>query len=135
MVPAKGDSLKINSNSDNLRLVERLIDDVCQIYNVDENCYGNILIAVTEAVNNAICHGNQNNPEKYVFIGFQSSNKQLTFSIKDEGPGFDFASLPDPTDPSNIDKLSGRGVFLMKNLSDKIEFLNNGKEVALSFNS
>src|SRR5437868_2359316 len=135
MVPSKGDSLKINSRADNLRLVERLIDDVCQIYNVDVNCYGNILIAVTEAVNNAICHGNQNNPDKFVQIGFQSSDKQLVFSIKDEGQGFDYASLPDPTDPANIDKISGRGVFLMKNLADKIEFNHDGKEVSLWFNN
>ncbi len=135
MVPAKGDSLKINSNSDNLRLVERLIDDVCQIYNVNEDRYGNILIAVTEAVNNAICHGNKNNPDKIVQIGFESAGNQLTFKIKDEGPGFDYSNLPDPTDPANLEKLNGRGVFLMKNLSDKIEFFNNGKEVALSFNN
>jgi serine/threonine-protein kinase RsbW len=133
MVPAKGDSLKINSNPDNLRLVERLVDDVCQIYNVDENSYGNILIAVTEAVNNAINHGNQNDPNKIVHIGFQSEDKKLTFSIKDEGQGFDYSSLPDPTDPTNIDKISGRGVFLMKNLADKVEFANNGNEVSLSF--
>jgi serine/threonine-protein kinase RsbW len=135
MVPGKGDSIKINSKPGNLRLVERLIDDVCQIYNVDENSYGNILIAVTEAVNNAIYHGNQSNPDKYVHIGFHSDNKQLVFSITDEGQGFDYTSLPDPTDPSNIDKMSGRGVFLMKNLADKVEFKNNGKEVALCFYS
>jgi serine/threonine-protein kinase RsbW len=133
MVPAKGDSLKINSNPDSLRLVERLVDDVCQIYNVDENSYGNIMIAVTEAVNNAISHGNQNDPSKIVYIGFQSEDKKLTFSIKDEGQGFDYSSLPDPTDPTNIDKISGRGVFLMKNLADKVEFGNNGNEVSLSF--
>jgi serine/threonine-protein kinase RsbW len=135
MVPAKGDSLKINSRADNLRLVERLIDDVCQIYNVNEDNYGNILIAVTEAVNNAICHGNQNNPDKFVQIGFESANQQLIFSIKDEGAGFDYANLPDPTDPANLDKINGRGVFLMKNLADKIEFHNNGKEVSLAFNN
>jgi len=135
MVLSKGDTLKINSRADNLRLVERLIDDVCQVYNVDENSYGNILIAVTEAVNNAICHGNQNNPEKFVQIGFQTADKQLIFSIRDEGPGFDHASLPDPTDPANLDKISGRGVFLMKNLADKIEFNHDGKEVSLWFNN
>ena len=135
MVPGKSDSLKINSKADNLRLVERLIEDVCHIYNVNEDNYGNILIAVTEAVNNAIFHGNQNDPEKFVQIGFQSSNQQLIFSIKDEGPGFDHANLPDPTDPSNIEKINGRGVFLMKNLADKIEFHNKGEEVSLAFNN
>ncbi len=133
MVPAKGESLKISSDPQNLRLVEKLIDDVCQIYNVNQDSYGNILIAVTEAVNNAISHGNNNNPAKKVSIGFESDEKQLTFKIEDEGPGFDYQNLPDPTDPANLEKINGRGVFLMKNLADKIEFQNNGKQVSLSF--
>ena len=135
MVPAKGENLKIHSKADNLRLVERLVDDVCQIYNVNEDSYGNILIAVTEAVNNAINHGNQNNPDKIVQIGFETSDKQLIFNIKDEGTGFDYQNLPDPTDPSNLDKINGRGVFLMKHLADRLEFKNNGKEVSLAFNN
>ena len=135
MLQSKSESLKINSKADNLRLVEHLIDDVCRAHNVNEDHYGNILIAVTEAVNNAICHGNKNNPEKFVHIDFQTHNKQLIFLIKDEGPGFDYANLPDPTDPANIDKINGRGVFLMKNLADKIEFRNKGEEVSLAFNN
>lgn len=133
MIPTKYETLKINSNPHSLLLVERLIEDVCDVYNVHEDCYGNILIAVTEAVNNAICHGNKNNPEKFVKIGFESDNNNLIFSICDEGNGFDPSALPDPTDPSNIDKLSGRGVFLMTNLCDFIKFEENGKKVLLGF--
>ena len=133
MIPAKHQTLKINSNTRNLRLVERLIDDVCQIYNVPEECYGNMLIAVTEAVNNAIIHGNKNDPEKVVRIGFEADDSTLTFSITDEGHGFDYTSLPDPTDPKNIQKPSGRGVFLMSTLADKILFEQNGRRVLLGF--
>ena len=135
MIPARNETLKINSRPEHLRLVERLIDDVCQVFNVQEDAYGNILIAVTEAVNNAIYHGNKNNPDKFVNIGFQNSEKQLIFSVTDEGQGFDFLGLPDPTDPKNIDKPSGRGVFLMKNLADSIQFEQNGKTVKLAFNN
>lgn len=135
MIPTRSETLKINSKPDNLRLVERLIEDICQAFNVHEDSYGNMLIAVTEAVNNAIYHGNKNNPDKFVNIGFQNSEKQLIFSITDEGQGFDFLGLPDPTDPTNIDKPSGRGVFLMKNLADTIEFEQNGKTVKLAFNN
>src|SRR3954468_13079163 len=128
MIPTKHQTLKINSNTQSLRLVERLIEDVCEVYEVSEDCYGNMLIAVTEAVNNAILHGNKNNPEKVVRIGFESEDhtNRLVFSIADEGQGFDHSKLPDPTDPSNIDKLSGRGVFLMTNLCDSIRFEQNG---------
>lgn len=134
MIPARGQRLKIESTSDNIRLVERLIEDICDLYNISEDNYGNILLAVTEAVNNAIYHGNQNNPHKSVHIGFENGNKQLVFSVCDEGKGFDFSNLPDPTDPSNIDKMNGRGVFLMKHLADKVEFQQDGKEVLLHFN-
>ena len=133
MIPARGQKLKIESSSENLRLVERLIEDVCEIYNVSEDNFGNIMIAVTEAVNNAISHGNKNNPAKSVQIGFENLEKHLKFSVTDEGNGFDYNGLPDPTDPNNIDKVNGRGVFLMKNLADKVEFNDNGKEVHLTF--
>jgi serine/threonine-protein kinase RsbW len=133
MIPAKHQTLKINSNTQSLRLVERLVEDVCQIYSVNEDCYGNMLIAVTEAVNNAIVHGNKNDPEKYVRIGFESDEDQLVFSITDEGQGFDYTRIPDPTDPANIEKISGRGVFLMSNLSDFIRFEQDGRKVLLGF--
>lgn len=133
MIPARGQKLKIESTADNLRLVERLIEDVCEIYNVSEDNFGNILIAVTEAVNNAIHHGNKGNPAKSVQIGFENLEKKITFTVSDEGQGFDYNGLPDPTDPENIDKPNGRGVFLMKNLADKVEFNRNGQEVHLTF--
>ncbi len=135
MIPTKHQTLKINANTQNLRLIERLIDDVCEVYNVNEDCYGKMLIAVTEAVNNAIIHGSKDNPEKFVKIGFESDDNKLVFSVTDEGQGFDPASLPDPTDPSNVDKVSGRGVFLMSNLTDFIKFEQNGSRVLLGFNN
>ncbi len=129
-----GDSLKISSDTQNLSVVERVIDEVCEKYKINEDRYGNILIAVTEAVNNAIQHGNSNNPEKSVTIRYEASPQSLVFSISDEGKGFDYQNLPDPTSPENIDKINGRGIFLMKNLSDDIQFNENGKQVMLRFN-
>ncbi|MBS1635110.1 MAG: ATP-binding protein [Bacteroidetes bacterium] len=134
MIPAKGEKVRIASNAENIRLVERLVEDVCEVFNVNEDNFGNILIAVTEAVNNAIYHGNQGNPDKQIQIGFESIGNNIIFSVSDEGKGFDFNNLPDPTDPINIDKPNGRGVFLMKNLADKVEFYQQGKEVSLTFN-
>jgi len=134
MIPAKGEKLDITSTSDNIRLVERLVEDVCDVFNVNEDSYGNILIAVTEAVNNAIYHGKKGNTNKHIKIGCESGDKNICVSVADEGRCFDFNNLPDPTDPLNIDKPNGRGVFLMKNLADKVEFNNNGQEVLLTFN-
>ena len=134
MILTTGENLRISSDTQNIRLVERVIDDVCDQYKVNEDRYGNILIAVTEAVNNAIQHGNGNNPEKSVTIAYNIDTNSVTFSIKDEGNGFDHNNLPDPTAPENIDKINGRGIFLMKNLSDEIKFGENGKQVQLKFN-
>ena len=82
-------ALKINSQPQSLYLVEQLIEEVCDTHKVKEDCYGNILIALTEAVNNAIQHGNKSNPNKFVSIDFENENNVLVFSVCDEGSGFD----------------------------------------------
>lgn len=129
-----GHSISFQSKAENLNVVEQMINTVCEEHKVNEDYYGNILIALTEAVNNAIHHGNKSNPNKTVNLGLVSSGSTLTFTIEDEGPGFDYNNLPDPTDPKNIEKPHGRGVFLMKNLADSIEFLNDGSKVKMNFN-
>jgi serine/threonine-protein kinase RsbW len=91
------------------------------------------MIAVTESVNNAIMHGNKNDRTKNVTLSLSLNNNVINFRIKDEGIGFDFQNLPDPTSPENLDKPSGRGIFLMKHLSDEVNFSNNGSLVELSF--
>jgi serine/threonine-protein kinase RsbW len=134
MILTRGENLRISSDTQNITLVERVIDDVCEAYKVNEDRYGNILIAVTEAVNNAIQHGNNNDPAKSVTIAYSIDSSGVTFYVSDEGNGFDHTKLPDPTAPENIHKMNGRGIFLMKNLSDNIQFDQNGKQVQLKFN-
>ena len=95
--------------------------------------YGNIMISVTECISNAIIHGNQSNAAKMVHLELQMQPGLLICSIEDEGRGFDFSNLPDPTEPENIEKLGGRGIFLMRNLSDDVKFEENGKKTILSF--
>ena len=121
------------SKAENINLAERLIDDLCAKHNVNEDLYGNILIAITEAVNNAIHHGNKLDPSKNVTLGYSVEGSRLTVMITDEGPGFDFDNLPDPTEPENIEKPHGRGVFLMKALADEVSFDQNGAEVEMVF--
>lgn len=127
-------SLNLASSSDSLTIVEKKIDEITKESKVNEDLYGNLLIAVTEGVNNAIHHGNKSNPEKNVQIDIEiNEENQLVFSIKDEGEGFNPDALPDPTDPANIEKPHGRGVFLMQQLSDEIEFEEEGRQVILKF--
>ncbi len=91
------------------------------------------MVAVTESVNNAIKHGNGENKEKNVWLSLSYEGKMIKFVIADEGLGFDFKNLPDPTAPENIDKPNGRGIFLMKHLSDEVNFKDEGKVVELCF--
>ena len=133
MLLSPDQKLRLSSRPENILLVERLIEDVCDVFSIGEEKFGNILISVTEAVNNAIHHGNKSNPDKNFDVAFKTTPKDITFIIKDEGAGFDYNNLPDPTAPENLEKDSGRGVFLMKSLSDKIEFNEGGRTIALSF--
>lgn len=121
------------SKAENINLAEKLIDELCEKHNVHDDYYGNILIAITEAVNNAIHHGNKLDPEKSVTLGYSVNGDKLSVFISDEGPGFDYENLPDPTEPENIEKPHGRGVFLMKALADDVGFEQNGSEVEMVF--
>lgn len=125
--------IEIPSISENIRIIESFIDNAKERFNLNDDIYGNIMIAVTESVNNAIMHGNKNDRTKNVTLSLSLNKNIINFQIRDEGLGFDFQNLPDPTSPENLDKPSGRGVFLMKHLSDEVNFSNNGSLVELSF--
>ena len=129
------DSIKIQipSLSENIRIIESFIDNAKEKFRLNDDIYGNIMIAVTESVNNAIKHGNRNNKEKNVSLSLTLNENILKFTVEDQGPGFDYNNLPDPTAPENIDKPSGRGIFLMKHLCDEVHFKENGKVVELYF--
>jgi serine/threonine-protein kinase RsbW len=121
------------AKAENIALAEKMIDEACQKYGVHESHYGDILIAITEAVNNAIHHGNRLDPAKSVSLGYQVKEDKIVFVVSDEGAGFDHDHLPDPTDPQNIERPHGRGVFLMRALADNVEFENNGATVIMAF--
>ncbi len=125
--------LKVPSLMENIRIVESFIDNAKEKHNIGEDIYGNIMIAVTESVNNAIKHGNQENEKKNVKLSMELEDHRIRFRIEDEGPGFDYNNLADPTAPENLDKPGGRGIFLMKNLADELIFSNEGRSVELVF--
>lgn len=127
------DKLSIPSDFGSISNVEVLIDNVCSKIGVNEDYYGNVLIAVTEAVNNAIEHGNRLQTEIKVELRVGEKDNVICFFVKDHGEGFDFNNLPDPTAPENLEKENGRGIYLMKSLSDEVEFENGGSEVNIYF--
>jgi serine/threonine-protein kinase RsbW len=128
-------SLKVSSKPENIALVEKFIDDMRNEINIGDDVYGNILISITEAANNAIIHGNKCDEKKEVTIeyGLDDRGKNLTFIVRDQGPGFDYNNLPDPTEPENLEKTHGRGVFLMMQLADMVVFSDNGASIEMQF--
>ncbi|HZY80495.1 MAG TPA: ATP-binding protein [Cyclobacteriaceae bacterium] len=125
--------IEIPSLAENIRMIESFIDNAKEKYQLDDDIYGNIMIAVTEAVNNAIKHGNRSDSTKNVSLTLSFEEGLIKFKVEDEGTGFDHQNLPDPTSPENLEKPGGRGIFLMKHLSDEVEFDDNGRVVELSF--
>jgi serine/threonine-protein kinase RsbW len=125
--------IQIPSLSENIRMIESFIDNAKEKFHLNDDIYGNIMIAVTEAVNNAIKHGNQSDATKNVSLSLNLEESLIKFQIEDEGKGFDYHRLPDPTAPENLEKPGGRGIFLMKHLSDEVQFKDSGRIVELSF--
>jgi len=125
--------LNIPSELGNLRMVEKAIDELSLELDLSDEIYGNVLVATMEATNNAIVHGNQSNPAKDVKIEIQFDDRILKVLIEDQGKGFDHYNVPDPTAPENLEKINGRGIFLMERLSDEVLYLADGRIVELKF--
>ena len=125
--------VKIPSIKENVSVVESFIENVGEKIRIEEAIYGNVLVSVTEAVNNAIVHGNKEDKNKKVRLGLKQNKKSVRFIVEDEGMGFDHNTLPVPTNPKNIEKVKGRGIFLIKSLSDKTTFKQGGRVVEMLF--
>ena len=105
-ITGESQTLELASNPDSISVVERMIDDIRNKYNVSEDMFGNMLVAITEAVTNAIYHGNKSDPAKMVSISCTHTPHSIVFTIADQGPGFDYYNLPDPTAPENLEKIN-----------------------------
>ena len=128
-------TLQIPSLLNSISLVENFIDTIKEEYNIPDEPYANILTCISEVTNNAIIHGNKENEQKHVRMTLEiQNNKCLIFTVSDEGSGFDYNRLPDPTAPENIEQLNGRGVFIVKQLADQCIFNSLGNKVELHFN-
>lgn len=125
--------LKVPSNPRNISVVETFVNRMVEKYKISPDLHCNILVSLTEAVNNAILHGNCCDETKNVQIQFKRSKNTLAIRVSDEGCGFDLQNVPDPTAPENLTKCGGRGVFLIRQLSDAVKYHNNGSTVEMQF--
>ncbi|MDI1321514.1 MAG: ATP-binding protein [Algoriphagus sp.] len=129
----KSIKISIPSLIENIKIIESFIDNAREKFEINDDIYGNIMISVTECISNAIIHGNESNKNKLVHLELLIEDELLKFIIEDEGQGFDFNEQQDPTAPENIEKPGGRGIFLIKHLSDDVKFEEGGKKTVLSF--
>ncbi len=128
------EKLTLDSTPENISSIERFVEEICDYYNINDTYFGNILIALTEAFKNALVHGNKNDPSRSIQLVFESKLKGLSFTITDEGSGFNPDNIPDPLDLEIDPSIqTGRGLFLIRSLSDKVEIKNEGRSIEMFF--
>jgi len=111
---------RYRSRPDAVVKAERLAEKVGRKCEVATGLLQDICIAVTEAVNNAVEHGNKLEPDKFVTLRFECSEQSLTISVGDEGPGFDIGLVADSLSPENLTKPNGRGLLIVESLMDEV---------------
>ena len=125
--------LKLPSNLRSIHVLDSFVQDLVHQYQISQEVHGNMLISLTEAVTNAITHGNHYDENKVVQINLQKKSDTIAIRVSDQGCGFDPSNVPDPTCEENICKCGGRGVFLMQRLCDQIQYKDNGRTVEMHF--
>jgi serine/threonine-protein kinase RsbW len=126
--------LKMKSELQEIHKLEDFVEQISDVFNINSTYYSNILVALNEAVTNSIIHGNKSDKNKMVTVLFEAKNKGLFFTVSDEGTGFDFENYPDPTDITiqNYTEI-GRGLYLIKSLSDSIVYDTDRKLLEIGF--
>lgn len=124
-------NLVLKSNRNEIRKFDILLEQVNQKFELTVEKFINLQIACSEALINAIVHGNKEDENKSVYTGIEINEVKLIVRIKDEGEGFKIEELPDPTSNENLLKESGRGIFIIQSLVD--DFKCNSSESGTEF--
>lgn len=130
---AQSETLVIQSDPDNVVKVDEWAERIAVEMGFTEDHRDDIAISVTEAVNNAISHGNDNDPNRRVIIEFDKRKDSLKVTVRDEGCGFNLGDVDDPRKPENLMKPCGRGVLIIRKLMDEASFSygKNGMQVVM----
>lgn len=129
-------SCTLPSNLEQLKCIESMTAQAAERCGLSDDQADNLAIAVTEAVGNAIVHGNKMDPEKKVRVRYELNPDAVRVTVSDEGRGFDPNRIANPLDPDNLLKESGRGVFILKQLMDDVryEFTDRGTTIHMTLN-
>ncbi len=126
MIERPPNILVISSKTSELQKVEGFLKEVWEYYNLPENCFNKIFLCISEGVNNSITHGNQGYDHKIIELKLECENTSLWVEIADEGDGFDYHNVANPTKEENILKESGRGIHIIKSIANNVEFNPQG---------
>ena len=126
-------TLQLPSKPESITQLELLIEQIADKHQVSEDTFANMMTCLNEIAINAIVHGNKLDENKKVIVNADVDSKRVIWTITDEGEGFDYDHLPDPTAEENLENLTGRGVFIVKQLADQCVFNTKGNEVELHF--
>ena len=126
-------TLQLASQPESIAQLEVLIEEIADKYQVADDTFANMMTCLNEAVNNAILHGNKQNPANIVIVNAEVEGRRIVWTVTDEGEGFDPDQIADPTAPENLESLTGRGVFIIKQLADQCIFNDRGNELELHF--
>lgn len=119
-------SVTLSSTFDQAETVPDFVDTIVDECGLDEDPSETFKLILSEAVTNAIIHGNKENPEKFVHIKVKITDRSMSAEVKDEGDGFEYENKNDPLKDENLLNTGGRGIFLIKQFSDHMEFKENG---------
>lgn len=133
MIMERRKEIRLDSVTKSLRQVERFVEEISDFYHLNDSYFGNILIALTEAVSNAIHHGNKNDPSKKVHILFESKPEGLSFKVIDQGAGFNYKDYMSKDDLLSANEMKGQGLVLIHTLADEVHFQNKGRVIEILF--
>lgn len=125
--------LVISSELENIEKVSLLLEQVFAEACLDKSLFNKVLLGLSEAVNNSIIHGNRLNPKKNVAISICLTGELVVVEIQDEGSGFCYEDVPNPTISENLRKERGRGIFLIRNMADEIAYFDGGRCVEIKY--
>lgn len=129
----KRKEIKIESVLDEMFKVEQFVEEISEEFLLYGNYFGNILMAVTEAVKNSIIHGNEQDRNKLVRITVENNKEGLWISVSDEGEGFDFKKYSNQGNEKLAFGAEKNGIVLIQALADEVKFRNNGSIIEMLF--